>query len=165
MKIMKMNHKKEYQTNIQPNDINIVKFNAANEQNRSINKAFDFMVIILIIFIFLVLNLIYFIVKYIDLREKMDNIHQFISLLDKMNLASIDLILSIEVFKSYFFYKSIPILNNNNTKEAFLDNFLFLTNNFEESIILTSKKKSFVSGNYLKKILNILFPMQFHIKI
>ena len=31
MKIMKMNHKKEYQTNIQPNDINIVKFNAANE--------------------------------------------------------------------------------------------------------------------------------------
>ena len=81
----------------------------------------------------------------------MININQFIFLLDKMNLASIDLILSLEVFKSHLFNKSIPIFNNYNTKEVFISNFLFLTNTFEESVIYTSKTKSFLSGDYLEK--------------
>ena len=141
----------DYQANIQPSDINIVKFKAANEYNTSINKAFDFMTIIIIILIFLLLNLIYFMVKYFNFRTKMDNINQFISLFQKTYIAEIDFVLSLEIFKSYFFNKTIPILNNTNTRVSFLENFITLTNSFEDSIIYTSKTKSFLSGDYLEK--------------
>ena len=141
----------DYQANIQSSDINIVKFKAVNEYNTSINKAFDFMAVIIIIFIFLVLNLIYIIVKYFDFRQKMDNVYQFIYLFDKTNIAKNDFILSVQVYKSYFFNKSIPILKNSDTTSVYIETFRNLTNKFEESIFYTSKTKSFLSGNYLKK--------------
>ena len=141
----------DYQANIQSNDINIAKFKAANEYNSSINKAFYFITIIIIIFIFLFLYLIYFIAKYFNFVKKMDNINQFILLFDKTNIAKSDFILSIEIFKSYLFDKDIPILNQMNTRKEFIDTFINLTDKFEDSIIYTSKTKSFLSGNYLKK--------------
>ena len=141
----------DYQANIQSNDINIAKFKAINEYDSSINKAFYFTTIIIIIFIFLFLYLIYFIFKYFNFRKKMDNINQFIILFDKTNVAECDFILSIEIFKSYFFNKDIPILNDINTKKEFIDTFINLTDKFEDSIIFTSKTKSFLSGDYLDK--------------
>lgn len=81
----------------------------------------------------------------------MDNINQFILLFDKTNIAKCDFILSIEIFKSYLFNKDIPILNDINTKKEFIDTFINLTDKFEDSIIYTSKTKSFLSGDYLKK--------------
>ena len=141
----------DYQANIQPNDINIVKFKAANEYNTSIRKAFDFMIIIIIIMIFIILNLIYFVFKYFDYTKRMNNIYQFISLFDKTNIAQSDSILSVEIFKSYFFNKSIPILNNDDTKKIFFESLINITNKFEDSVIFTSKTKSFLSGEYLQK--------------
>ena len=141
----------DFQANIQPNDINIVKFKAANEYNASINKAFDFISIIIVIFIFLFIYLIYFIFKYSNFRKKMDKINQFIYLFDKENSAKKDFILSLEIFRSYLFNKSIPILNINNTEKVFISNFFMLTNEFEKSIICVSKNRSFISGPYLKK--------------
>ena len=141
----------DYQSNIQPNDINIVKFKAAIEYNSSINNAFNFMTIIVIIIIFLLLNLNYFIIKYFEFRTKMDNISQFIILFDKTNVAKCDFILSEEIFKSYLFNKEIPILGYNDTKKEFIDTFINLTDKFEDSIIYTSKTKSFLSGDYLEK--------------
>ena len=81
----------------------------------------------------------------------MDNINQFILLFDKTNIAKSDFILSIEIFKSYLFDKDIPILNQMNTRKEFIDTFINLTDKFEDSVIYTSKTKSFLSGNYLKK--------------
>jgi hypothetical protein len=141
----------DYQANIQSSDINIAKFKAANEYNLSINKAFYFTAIIIIIFIFLFLYLVYFIIKYFDFIKKMDNINQFIFLFDKTNIAKSDFILSIEIFKSYLFNKTIPILNQADTTKEFIDNFISLTDKFEDSIIYTSKTKSFLSGDYLEK--------------
>ena len=70
----KKDQQSEYQANIQPKDINIAKFKAANESTSSIDKTFEFYIIILIIAFFLILNLIYFIIKYINFRKKMRNI-------------------------------------------------------------------------------------------
>ena len=144
----------DYQTNIQPNDINIVKFKAANEYNGSFTKAFDFMIIIIIIVIFIILNLIYFIYKYLDFRTRMNNIFQFISLFDKTNNAQSDFILSVEIFRAYFLNKSIPIINDNNTNYVFFESLLNITDKFEHSIIFTSKTKSFLSGEFLEKYEN-----------
>ena len=68
-------------------------------------------------------------------------------------IAQTNFILSIDIFKSYLFDSSIPILNNYNTKETFFETFINLTNKFEDSIIFISKTKSasILSGNFLEK--------------
>ena len=138
-----------YQENIHPNDINIIKFKVANES--SITKSFEFLTIIIIIFIFLIINIIYFIVKYIEFRKRMNNIEQFIYLYDYTDHAHGDFILSLNIFLSFFFDKSIPILNDNETTVEFLDNFFVMSDEFENSIFYTSITESFLSGEYLKK--------------
>ena len=147
----------DYQANIQSSDINIAKFKAANESSLSINRAFDFTVIIIIILIFFIINLIYFISTYLDFRGRMENISQFVLLLEKTHNAQIDFVLSLDIFKSYLYNNKIPILNNNKTREIFIDNYLLITHNFENSIIYTSKTSSFLSGAYLEKYRQYLY--------
>jgi len=147
----------EYQANIQPNDINIAKFKAANEFNSSMIRAFSFINFIIIIVIFILLNLFYLIFSYFDFRDRMENIFQFISLYDKTNYAQSNFILSINIFKSFLFNENIPILNSENSIKIFFENFLNLTDKFENSIIYISKTKSFLSGLYLKKYEKYLY--------
>ena len=141
----------EYQSNIHPNDINIVKFKAANEYNPSINKAFSFMKIIIIVFIFLVINLIFFIIKYYEFRKRMNKMFSFITLIDKINISQTDFILCIDIFKSYLYNRSIPILNRGDTKNIFIESFINLTDKFQESIMYNSKADEFLSGIYFQK--------------
>ena len=142
---------KEYKINIKENDINIAKFKALNEYNSSFLKAFDFIIIIIIITIFFLLIFIYFIAKYINFRKNMDNIDQFITLFNALNIAHADVVITVEIFKSTLFNKSIPILDDEDTIDEFVSTFLIPTERFEDIIILTSKTKSFLSGEYLKK--------------
>ena len=138
----------EYHENIQSNDINIAKFKSVNKYDYSIKKALTYIDIIIIIFAFLLFSLAYFIHVNIDNRQRMENIYQFIVL---FNNAQTEFILSLNIFKSYLFNKSIPILNNNNTKKEFIGVLINLTDNFEDSIIFNSKTTSFLSGKYLQK--------------
>ena len=147
----------EYQANIQLNDINIAKFKAANELNSSIIRAFSFFNFLIIIIVFILLNLFYLIISYFDFRDRMKNIFHFISLFDKTNYAQSDFILSINIFKSFFFNKNIPILNSENSEKIFFENFMNLTDKFENSIIYISKIKSLLSGMYLKKYEQYLY--------
>ena len=134
----------DYQSNIQPSDINIAKFKAANEYNSSITKGFSFMNIVLVIIIFLPLNFIYFIFKYVDLRDRMGKINKFILLYDKTFTSQTDFILSIDIFKSYLFNKSIPILNKDDTNNEFIDTSLDISNKLEDSLIIISQMTSFL---------------------
>ena len=142
---------KEYKINIQEKDINIAKFKATNDNNSSIFKAFDFMIIIIIIIIYLLIYLIYFIIKYFNFRKNMENIEEMILLLDGFHISHADTIISVEIFKSFLFNKSIPILNEDNTLKEFILTFLTQTERFQDTVIYISKTKSFLGGNYLKK--------------
>ena len=107
-----------------------------------------------IILVFLSVNVIYFIIKTMDYSRRLKDIKQFITLFDKNNNAQIDFILSLDIFKSYLFDKSIPILNKNSTNETrkeFVYNFLTISDKFEQSILFISKTSSFLSGEYLEK--------------
>ena len=141
----------DYQSNIQPNDINIVKFKAVNEYNSSIKNAFSFLNIIIIILAYIIINLFYFLVIYLDNQGRHQKVNQFILLLDKNNLAQSNFVLSLNVFKSYLFDKSIPILNRFDTKNEFYETFLDLTDKIEDSILFTSKTNSFLSMKYFEK--------------
>ena len=147
----------EYQANIQPNDINISKLTAANELNSNIIRAFSFINYIIIIVVFILLNLVYLIFSYFDFRSRMENIFQFIYLFDKTNYSQSDFILSINIFKSFLFNANIPILNSENSETMFFDNFICLSDKFENSIIYITKTKSFLSGIYLKKYEKYLY--------
>ena len=144
----------DYQANIKPNDINIIKFKALNGYNFSFKKSCSFFVYIIIILVFLLVNVIYFMIKTFDYSKRLQDINQFITLFDKNNNAQIDFILSLDIFKSYLFNKSIPILNKNNTndiRKEFVYNFLTISDKFEQSIIFISKTSSFLGGEYLEK--------------
>ena len=141
----------DYQSNIHPNDINIVKFKAANDNHSSIKNAFSFMEIVVVLSLFLLIYLICFIIKYFNFRERMENINQYISLFNQTNSEQINTVLSLDVFKSYLYNRSIPILNNNNTLEEFIKVFSTLSNKFQNLILYTSKTSSFLKGEYLQK--------------
>ena len=141
----------DYETKIQENDINIIKFKGTNKYNFSVNKAFYFIKFIIIIFIFFIFFLFYIIGKFCDFRYRMEKIKNFITLFNKNNLVQLDYVLSLDIFKSYLFNKSIPILNKKDTHKEFFEIFLNLTHKFEQSIIYNVKKKSFLKGKYLEK--------------
>ena len=141
----------EYQANIQPNDINITKFRASNEINSFIMRAFSFIDFIIIIAVFILLSFFYLILSYFDFRTRMEKICQFISLFDKINYSQSDFILSINIFKSFLFNENIPILNYEDSEKVFFENFIYLSDKFENSVIYISKTKSFLNGIYLKK--------------
>jgi hypothetical protein len=111
---------------------------------------------IIIVLIFIVINFVYFNNIYFTFGTRLDSIYNFLLLFDKNNLSQTHFILSLNIFKSYLYNKSIPILNQTNTKETFYETFVDLTDKFEDSIIFTSKTDSFLSGEYLEKYIKYL---------
>jgi len=147
----------EYQANIQSNDINIAKFKTSNKIYSSKLRAFSFISFIIITTVFILLNYLFLVIFFFDFKSRMENIFQFISLLDKTNYSQSDFILSINIFKSFLFNESIPILNSKNSEKIFFENFIYLTNKLENSFIYISKTKSFLSGIFLKKYIKYLY--------
>ena len=89
---------------------------------------------------------------YFVYSHKMKNIFLFIILFDKTNIAQSDFILNFDIFKSYLFDKTIPILNKKYSNEDFITKtFLNLSDKFEDSIIFNSKSKSFLGPEYSRK--------------
>ena len=149
--------KVEYQTKINPKDINIVKFRAANEKKSSIINAFSFMEIVFVIMIFLLVYMICSIIKYFDFKNRMNNISQFISLFDKINIAQTNIIISLDIFKSYLYNKTIPVLNTTNTEEQFIETFMDLSEYFEDLIFYFAETKSFLKGEFLQRFRRYLY--------
>jgi hypothetical protein len=87
----------------------------------------------------------------------MNNILDFIFMFDKFNYAHSNLILSINIFKSFLFNRNIPILNFENTEMIFFENFLNVSNKFENSIIYISNNKAFLKGHFIEKYENYLY--------
>ena len=140
----------EYITNLKPSDINIVKFKAASNDS-SIKKSFTFFNLIIMIIIFFLFYLFYFIVKCINYLEKMSEINKFIFLYQKNCAAQVNLILSIDIFKSFLYNKTIPILSQSNTRDVFLSHFLNISYNFSESIFYGSTEKAVLGKKYWNK--------------
>ena len=148
---------KDFQINIKSNDINIVKLKAINDFDSSIKNAFSFIEIVFVIFLFLLFNIVCSIIKYFNFNNRMNNISQFITLFDKINIDQSDFILSINIFKSYLYNNLIPILNKNNTNDDFIESFMNLSEDLEDLIICYSKTDSFLKGKFIEKFEQYLF--------
>ena len=82
---------------------------------------------------------------------KMSEINKFIYLYQKNSAAQVNLILSIDIIKSFLYNKSIPILNSVDTRNIFLSYFLNISYNFSESLFYGSTEKPLLGKKYLNK--------------
>jgi hypothetical protein len=139
------NSQQEYQSKIEPKDINIVKFKESNDKSSSFKNLYLFIDLISVVFCFLLIYIIYFLIKFLDFKKRMNKIFHFITLFENLNVSQEYYILSVDIIKSYFFNKSIPILNDINTQKLFIKSFDNITDNFEELVKYSIKSESFLS--------------------
>ena len=147
----------DYQTNIEPNDINIVKFKAINNTFSSF-KSVNLLIEILIMFIlFLLVFVVSSIFLYCDFRNRMNKINDFINLFEKLHSAEKGIIFSLDVFKSYLYNNSIPILNSKYIGPFFTMSFMEISERFEQLFLYSSQTKSFLTDEYYEKYKNYLY--------
>ena len=145
---------KDYQTNIKITDINIIKFKSPNEYKSNGNKNKEHLTNFLKLIVFFLCLEIYMTFKYCFSNSNINNIKKYIDVFNLTQCSHIDTILSVDILKSYFFNKSIPILNvtiDNNTyieETPFYNSFYNLTKKFENMVISTSKTDSFLKDKY-----------------
>ena len=83
----------------------------------------------------------------------MTEISKFISLYQKNCAAEVNIILSIDIIKSFLYNKSIPILGHSNTRDIFLSYFLNISYNFSECLFYGATEKALLGKKYLEKYL------------
>jgi len=87
----------------------------------------------------------------------MEKILSFIFMFDKNNYSQSNLILSINVFKSFLYNRNISIFNIDNSEKVFYVNFMNLTIKFENLITYISNNEVFLTKNFLKKYEKYLY--------
>ena len=131
----------DYTTNIKENDINIIKFKSSNDNKLSGNteKTNIFIYMQLIIFLFFCNG--YIVAKFLYTFDNIKHLSTFKEIFNINHKAHINIILSVNVVKSFLFDDSIPIFNKKEKKEIlyqFLDIFYNQSNSFEETLLETS---------------------------
>ena len=154
---------KDYQTNIKANDINIIKFKAPNEYKSGGKKNKEHLSNFFKLIIFFLFLEGYLIFKYCFSDSNIRNIRKFIDVFNVTECSHVDIVLNIDILKSYFYNKSIPILNKLADNEDDLEGspfnitFYNLTRRFENMVISTSKTNSFLKGDYKDAFSKYLF--------
>ena len=150
----------DYTTNIKDNDINIVKFKSPNEHKLTGNKDKTNIIIFMQLTFFLIFCNAYIIFKFCYTYDNIQNISRFIDVFNSTHNSHTNLILSIDVLKSFLFNDSIPIFNEKK-KDGILYKFLNVfyneSNTFEETILTTSKSNSFLDSAYKDKFYEYLY--------
>ena len=145
------------QTNIQPSDINIIKFKAQNESKVSRNKDKLSIINYIKLICFFVICNAYMIFKFSFTYSNIHNMSKFTDVYDISHSTHTNIILSIDILKSFLFNNSIPILNQSNTFDQFLETFYDESDSLEKMILNTSDSDCFLDGVYKKKFYNYLY--------
>ena len=143
----------ERQTNIQINDINMVKFKSPSSVSYS---CFSFLIQILQLILFLGIVEIYFIFKYVYSINNFDNMNKFIDVYNITELTDSDIISTINVVKSFLYNDKIKIYELDSI-EPFISSFYEISNYIEKTLIETSKTKSFLKGEYKSQFIKYLY--------
>ena len=150
----------DYTNNIKENDINIIKFKSPNEHRLTGNKDKTNIFIFMNLIIFLIFFNLYIICKFWYSYDNIKNISRFTDVFNTTQTLHINIILSIDVIKSFLFNEKIPIFNEvgeKNTLNQFLYAFYNESNGFEETILSTSISNSFLDNNYRDKFYEYLY--------
>ena len=143
----------DYQSNVQPNDINIVKFKSPTKSSYS---CFSLFVRIAQLTMFLIIVEAYFIAKYIYTLSNFRNISKYIGVYDITQYTDSDIISTVDVVKSFMFNSSIQIYEKNSLY-PFIDAFYDISDYIEKTVIEVSKTHGFLDGEYKEKFIEYLY--------
>ena len=157
-------NQKYYQTNIREKDINIIKFKSPHQlkRNDKHNKE-QLRNFIKLIFFFVIIE-VYIIFKYFYANEYIDSVKKFLGVFNITLYSFIDISTSIDISKSFFYNKTIPLLEViHSNKEGididtpFYNMFYNLSQSFDEMVIATSKTTSFLKSKYKDNFAKYLY--------
>ena len=139
-----------YNRNLKPNDINITKFIALNENKVNNNKGNSFIFHYAQLVFFFILFDIIMLVKYLDNITYYKNIENYIIIYDSTRFSEINIMTKIDLAKQYF---EDPSTGNYNLNEEsniliFLYGFLSLSDKLTDTIKEISKTESFLKKQY-----------------
>ena len=143
----------DYQSNVQPNDINIVKFKSPTKSSYS---CFTLFVKIFQLTIYLIIVEIYFIFKYIYTLDNFDNMNKYMDVFTIIEDTDSDIISTIDVVKSFMYDHRIKIYEKDSI-EPFIDLFYDISNYIEKTVIEISKTECFLKGEYKDKFIQYLY--------
>ena len=129
--------------------IMITKFKQKNDYKQSIKNSSEYLFSFIYITLFLVFIEGYMTFKYIYVNNVMSNIKNFDDVFNITHYSESDLILTTNVYKSYYYNSSIPILNDTDTLSYFYINTLGISDTIEKLYTKTYETSSFLKGKYL----------------
>ena len=135
-----------YNRNIKPNDINITKFLALNDNKMNNNKGNSFIFYYAQLIIFFIIFNIIMLYKYLDNALYYKNIENYIIIYDSIRFSEINIMTRIDLAKQYFEDPSVGNyeLTAINNIYVFLFGFISISNKFSETIKEISKTNSFL---------------------
>ena len=143
----------DYHSNIQPSDINMVKFKSHSTGSYS---CFVFLIQILQLILFLGIVEVYFIFKYIYSMDNFDSMNKFIDVYNITKFTDSDVISTIDVVKSFLYNDSILIYEQDSI-ESYITSFYEISNYIEKTVIETSKTECFLKNHYKSKFIEYLY--------
>ena len=141
----------DYSTSIKQDDINITKFKTKNDYKQSLRTSSEYLLNYIKMVVFLVVIQGYLTFKYCYGNSAMKNINQFAQVFNVTHYSQSDIILSLDVAKSFFYNSTIQIYNSSNTEEIFKDTFVQISNSFESLLIVSYNTSCFLRGSYISK--------------
>ncbi len=127
----------------------ITKFKQKNDYKQSIKNSTEYLFAFIYITLFLTFIEGYMTFKYIYVRYVMSNIKNFDDVFNITHYSESDLIITTNIYKSYYYNSSIPILNNTDTLSLFYLNTLQISDTIEKLYTKTYETSSFLKGKYL----------------
>lgn len=146
----------DYSTNIKQDDININKFKQKTEYKQSLRSSSEYLINYIKMIIFLIVIQGYLTFKYCYSNSAMKNINQFAQVFNVTHYSQSDIILSLDVTKSFFYNRTIQIYNCTDTEEIFKETFVGISNSFESLLIISYNTSCFLQGSYISQFYNWL---------
>ena len=143
----------DYQSNVQPNDINIVKFKSPTKSSYS---CFSLFIRICQLTMFLIIVEIYFIFKYVYSLSNFDNMNKYIDVFNITTLTDSDIISTVDIVKSFMYNDSIPIYETQSIT-PFINIFYVIADYIEKAVVIVSKTDCFLEGEYKDKFIQYLY--------
>jgi len=146
----------DYSSNIKPDDINIIKFKTKNEYKNSLQSSGEYLMNYIKIIIFFIVFEGYLSFKTFYNNNNCKNLTRFTDIYNITQYSQSDIILSLDVLKSFLYDDSIYILNNSDTETVLKNTFIDISNSFEYVFRYTYNTSTFLKGNYMKKFYNYI---------
>ena len=131
--------------------IMITKFKQKNDYRQSIRNSSEYFLAFIYIILFFLLIQVYMIFKFVYLKNIMGNIKNYAYVFNTTHYTQTSLILFVNVYKSFYYNSSIPIINSSNVEDIFYENTIRMTKPFQKFTQDSFLTNSFLKDKYLSE--------------